>query len=448
MTVLSFLQAEKGTMIERYTREQMGRVWTQENRFQQMLRVERAVALAQGEQGLIPKSVARAIQDKAGFDVQKIQEYEQTTRHDVTAFVRAVAEQVGKPEGAYVHWGLTSSDVLDTGLALQIRQAGEVLQKSFARLKQSLWEQSDRHFDTLCSGRTHGVLAEPLTFGLKLAGFLLELKRHEERVFRAIDSAQVGKMSGAVGAYGTLPPEVEKRACEILELSPEPVATQVIPRDHHAEVILSLAQTAGGLERLAVEIRHLQRSEVGEVCEEFAVGQTGSSAMPHKKNPIYSENVTGLARLIRSYIVPALENTVLWHERDISHSSVERVMFPSVFILCDFALDRMAEVIQNLRVNKERMLQNLQSGGGVVFSSLALTALVQKGMPRVEAYKLIQDLSFALKPGGESFLDLLLKDPTVLKYLSPDEVKQKFSLEDRKQQIARRVQAILQKVKP
>ena len=433
-------------MLERYTREEMGRIWTQENRFRKMLEVEKAVAQAQGEMGLIPSNAAQAIQKKADFKLKNILENEKRTRHDVTAFVQEVASHVGGSEGAYVHWGLTSSDVLDSAMALLIRDASQVLQSSFSHLKKVLSEQSEKYADALCCGRTHGVVAEPITFGFKLAGFLSELQRNEKRVLQAVQQAMVGKVSGAVGAYGTLPPELEQKVCEILGLSVEPVATQVIPRDRHAEIILSLAMTAGGLERLAVEIRHLQRSEVAEVFEGFTSGQTGSSAMPHKKNPIYSENVTGLSRLIRSYVVPALENNVLWHERDISHSSVERIMFPSAFILCDFALNRMAEVIQNLHVDTDRMLKNLESSKGKVFSSLLLTTLVEKGMSRSSAYELIQSISFSLKP-GEFLQDKLLENEKILKYLSQEEIKEKFSLEKRKNQIASRVREILKKIK-
>jgi len=321
-------------MFERYTRDEMGSVWTLKNRFNKMLEVEKTVALSQAEMGFIPKEVAQAILQKAQFNIENIKENEKKTRHDVTAFVNEVASQVGGKEGSYVHWGLTSSDVLDTALALQIKEASLVLKKSFYELKEVLYKRSEEFAETPCCGRTHGIVAEPITFGFKLAGFLLEIKRNEERVFRAIQQTLVGKVSGAVGAYSALPPELEKKVCDKLGLSAETLATQVIPRDRHAELIMSLALTASGLERLAVEIRHLQRSEVAEVAEGFLPGQTGSSAMPHKKNPIFSENITGLSRLIRSYVVPALENTTLWHERDISHSSVERVMFPQSFILC------------------------------------------------------------------------------------------------------------------
>ncbi len=420
----------------------MGQVWTQENRFRKMLQVEKAVALAQAEMGLIPGTSAQAIQEKADFELNNIVKNEKKTRHDVTAFVQEVADKVGGSEGAYVHWGLTSSDVLDSALALLLSSASEVLKRSFVRLKKILLTLSEKHAETLCCGRTHGMVAEPLTFGWKLTGYLMELQRNEQRVFRALKQTMVGKFSGAVGAYSALSPELEQKICQALNLSAEPTATQIVPRDRHAEVILSLAMTASGLERLAVEIRHLQRSEVAEVSEGFAPGQTGSSAMPHKKNPIYSENITGLSRLIRSYTVPALENTVLWHERDISHSSVERLMFSSSFILCDFALNRMAEIMENLCINENRMLENLKSSGEVVFSSLLLTTLVQRGMSRFQAYELIQKISFALK-SGESFQEQLLKNKTVLKYLKPEEIKEKFSLEKRKKQIAKQIQVIL-----
>ena len=433
-------------IISRYTRKEMGRIWTQENRFGKMLEVEKAVARVQGEMSLIPSEAARAIQERANFQLEKILKNEKETRHDVTAFVQEVASQVGDPEGAYVHWGLTSSDVLDSALALLIDDAFKVLKQSFSCLKKIMLEQSEKYASALCCGRTHGIMAEPLTFGLKLSGFLLELHRNEERVSRAVKQILVGKISGAVGAYSTLPPGLEKKVCNILGLAVESVSTQVVPRDRHAELVLSLAITVSGLERLAVEIRHLQRSEVAEVSEGFAPGQTGSSAMPHKKNPIYSENITGLSRLLRSYVVPALENIVLWHERDISHSSVERVMFPASFILCDFALRRMAEVMKNLNVNTDQMLKNLQSAGGVVFSSLLLSVLVQKGMSRKSAYELIQSISFSL-PSDKSLQNEILKNEKVLQHLGQEEIEKKFSLEKKREQIASRVKNILREIK-
>lgn len=423
----------------------MGKIWTTQNRFQKMLIVEKAVAQVQGEQNLIPVSAAQAICEKADFKLENILENEKHTRHDVTAFVQELASHVGGDAQTYIHWGLTSSDVLDTAFSLLIREAAAELQLSFTQLKKALIQKSTQHASTLCSGRTHGIRAEPLTLGFKFVGFLKELERNQQRVFRAVQQTLIGKISGAVGAYSTLPEAVEKQVCNMLNLSIEPVATQVIPRDRYAELILSLAMTASGLERLAVEIRHLQRSEVREVSEGFIEGQTGSSAMPHKKNPIYSENITGISRLIRSYVMPALENTVLWHERDISHSSVERVIFPSAFILCDFALNRITEVINNLYIDTPQMLKNLHSGGGVVFSSLLLTSLVQKGMTRVSAYAFIQSVSFSLAP-GELLQDTLLTNKTALSYLTATEIKNIFSFDKVQKKLTKRVHNLLKTV--
>ena len=430
-------------MLDRYTRKEMGRVWTLQNRYLKMLEVEKAVASIQGELSLIPKEAAQAIKEKAGFKLENILKNEEQTKHDVTAFVQEVARSVGEPYGSYVHWGLTSSDVLDSALALLIREASVILRSSFLKLQKALLVQIEQHSGTLQSGRTHGILAEPLTFGWKLSGFLLELKRNENRVFQAIRQAEVAKFSGAVGAYGTGSPDLEKKVCRLLGLSSEPVATQVVARDRYAEVILSLAMTASGLERLAVEIRHLQRTEVSEVSESFSQGQMGSSAMPHKKNPIYSENITGLSRLIRSYVIPALENIVLWHERDISHSSVERVVFPSAFIFCDFALHRMAEVIQNLQIHSQQMQKNMETGQGIIYSSVLLKALIKKGMSRSSAYELIQKESFAISKTGEHLKDRVLKNKQILKYLSADEIQKIFSFNDGRQQIDERVKHIL-----
>lgn len=431
-------------MLNRYTRKQMGAIWTPENRFKNMLLVEKAVTKAQGELGLIPASAAKVICKKANFKLKNILKNEKKTKHDVVAFVQDLAHHVGGKEQVYIHWGLTSSDVLDTAFSLIIRDASKVLQLSFTQLKKALIKQSKKHAATLCCGRTHGITAEPITLGFKFLGFLKELERNEVRVFRAIKQVLLGKVSGAVGVYSTLSQKVEKRVCDILNLSVEPVTTQVIPRDHYAELILSLAMTASCLERIAVEIRHLQRSEVAEVSEGFKEGQTGSSAMPHKKNPIYSENITGISRLIRSYVMPSLENIVLWHERDISHSSVERIIFPSAFTLCDFALDRMAEVINNLHIDTHKMLKNLTAGGGVVFSSLLLTSLVKKGMTRTQAYQLIQSTSFDLAP-GELLQNRLLKNKTALKYLNSREIKQIFSLKKIQKKISNRVNKLLKK---
>ncbi len=431
-------------MLKRYAREEMEKIWTIESRYRFMLEVEKVVAAVQGNLKLIPIESAKAIENKGDFSIENILEKEKITRHDVTAFVEEVSEQVGEPHGNFVHWGLTSSDVLDTALALQIRQASQVLKKSFSVLKKNLCIQIKTHADTLCAGRTHGMLAEPLTLGLKLLSYLMELKRNEDRVFRAIQQCMVGKLSGAVGAYSTLSPVVEKQVCEKLNLTVELVATQVVPRDRYAEMVLALAMTASGLERLAVEIRHLHRTEVGELSENFTSGQTGSSAMPHKKNPIYSENITGLSRLLRSYVSPVLENIVLWHERDISHSSVERIVFPSTFILCDFALNRMAEVVKGLDVNVEKMEANMKTDSGVIFSSILLTKLVKKGLSRISAYKLIQEITQSLKP-GEHLKQRLLKNKEIEKRFSPEELNKIFSIEDRKKEIGLRVREILKK---
>ena len=431
-------------MLKRYAREEMEKIWSIKSRFDFMLAVEKAVAVVQGNLKLIPIESAQAIENKGNFSLENILKKEKVTRHDVTAFVQEVAEQVGEPHGSFVHWGLTSSDVLDTALALQIRQAGGVLKKSFSALKTALCFQIKNHADTLCAGRTHGMLAEPTTFGLKLLSHLMELKRNEERVVKAVQQCLMGKLSGAVGAYGTLPPIVEQKVCEKLQLTVEPAATQVVPRDRYAELILALAMTASGLERLAVEIRHLQRTEIGELFESFTSGQTGSSAMPHKKNPIYSENITGLSRLLRSYVSPVLENVILWHERDISHSSVERVVFPSAFTLCDFALNRMAEVMKGLSINIEKMQTNMEAGGGIIFSSVLLAELIKKGLSRSSAYELIQTVTQSLKP-GEHLKEKLLKNKQIEKYFSSEELNKIFSIEERKKEISLRVQEILKK---
>ncbi len=412
-------------MITRYTRPEMGQIWTLENRFAQMLRVEKAVALAQGEAGLIPQEAAQSIDQKGSFSVARIEELEVTTKHDVIAFVSAVAESVGS-HGAYVHFGLTSSDVLDTALSLQVQQAGQLLLGSLAQLEQALLEQIQAHAQTLCAGRTHGMHAEPTSFGLKMAGHLAEFRRHQERLKLGLEQMRVAKLSGAVGTYSTLSAELETKVAARLNLQTETIATQVIPRDRHAELMNSLALLGSGLERLAIEFRHLQRTELGEVIESFSSGQKGSSAMPHKKNPISSENITGLARLLRSYSQAALENVALWHERDISHSSVERVIFPDAFIVADYALVRMAQVVKGLKVDAERMRANMDLSQGQLFSSHVLLALVEKGLSREEAYSLVQRLSHSLKK-GQSLGEALRVDPEGQKLLSEAEVHEIFS---------------------
>lgn len=412
-------------MIARYSREEMAKIWEPENRFAQMLAVEIAVAETQAALKIIPSAAAQAIRKKGRFSVARIDELEKTTRHDVIAFVSSVAESVGE-HGRYVHYGMTSSDVLDTATSLQVRQAGAVLNQSLDRLLKALRQKMQAHRESLCPGRTHGMHAEPTTFGMKMAGYVAEFGRHRARLEQALKQMAIGKLSGAVGTYSTQPAEVESGVCERLELTPETVATQVIPRDRHAELFFALAMVGAGLERLAVELRHLQRTEVGEVVEDFSPGQKGSSAMPHKKNPISAENLTGAARLLRSYLQAAMENIALWHERDISHSSVERVALPDAFILCDYAVDRMATLVERLFVDTQRMQSNLELSQGHLFSSHALLALVDGGLTREEAYKLVQSHAHRLK-NGQSLFESLAADPQVTKLVKKDKLKEIFA---------------------
>lgn len=412
-------------MIDRYTRPEMGFVWEPEAKFGKMMDVEIAVAEAQASLGLIPRQAARDIRKKARFSVKRILEIEKETKHDVIAFVSNLAENIG-PAGRYVHYGMTSSDVLDTAFSLQVREAGDVLLQGFARLEKALQAKVRAHAETLCAGRTHGMFAEPTSFGVKMAGFLAELRRNQERTHRALVQMQVCKLSGAVGTYSAQPQEVEARVAKKLGLQQETIATQVVPRDRHAEILIALALTGAGLERLSIELRHLQRSEVGEVVEGFTKGQKGSSAMPHKKNPISAENITGLARLLRSYASASFENIALWHERDISHSSVERVIFPDAFIVCDYALHRMAALIEGLQVNEKKMMENIQLSQGQLFSSHVLLSLVDKGMSREEAYSHVQRLCHSLGK-GDQLEKRILSDEILKKKLSAREIEDIFS---------------------
>lgn len=371
----------------------MGRVWTEQHKFQKMLEVEKTVARVQGELNIIPKRAGLMIDRKARFYLKNIHQREKTTRHDVVAFIEEVASHVGSPYDRYVHYGLTSSDVLDTALSLQVRDADKVLKKAFKKLESAFLFQIRRHRETICAGRTHGMHAEPLSFGLKLSGFLAEFYRGLKRYHFSLKDMLIGKLSGPVGTYSLLSEKVEKRCCVSLKLKPEILATQVIPRDRHAALMVSLSFFGNFLERLSIELRHLQRTEVGEVAESFSKNQKGSSAMPHKKNPISAENITGVARLLRSYAFSAMENVALWHERDISHSSVERVIFPDAFILCDYALWRMAELLKNLSVDKKRMRENMGLSQGSLYTAALLTSLIRKGFSRQEAYHLLQSFS-------------------------------------------------------
>ena len=412
-------------MIDRYTLPEMGKVWSLENRFECMKRVEVSVAQAQACLDIIPSSAAKDIASKAGFSVERILEIEKTTKHDVVAFVSNMAEEVGE-SGKYIHYGLTSSDVIDTAVSLQIKFASQIVRDKIEALIQALSIQVEAHASTLCAGRTHGMHAEPTTFGMKLAGFLVELKRNRERFHRAALQCEIGKLSGAVGTYSAQSIEVESKVCEDLGLQPEVLATQVVPRDRYAEVIFAISMLGAGLERLAIELRHLQRTEVSEVYEGFSSGQKGSSAMPHKKNPISSENLTGVSRILRGYLISVHENIALWHERDISHSSVERVIFPDAFILIDYSLSRMTQVIKNLEVCPEQMKKNMDLSGGRLFSSHVLLALVDQGMSREEAYQVVQRNAHSLH-SGEFLWDKLKQDPEVIDRLTDQQLEDIFS---------------------
>ena len=408
-------------MLARYTRPAMGRIWTDGARYAHWLEIEALACEALAARGAIPKAAVRTIRRRARIDVARIAALEAEVKHDVIAFVTQVAESVG-PEGRFLHLGLTSSDVLDTGFALQLREAGDLLLASQNLLITTLRDLARRHKRTLMIGRTHGMHAEPITFGLKVAGWYAEAVRNRERLERATRQVAVGKISGAVGVFGNVAPEVEAYVLDRLDLTPEPLATQVVARDRHAEFFTTLALVGTGLERIAIEVRHLQRSEVGEAEEPFSAGQKGSSAMPHKRNPIVAENTVGLARLLRAYAGAALENVALWHERDISHSSVERVIAPDATCALDFMLARMTAVLAGLVVRPERMRENLDRSGGIVLSEDVLLALVRAGARREDAYRWMQRAPNAEWDGGTSFADALAADAEVRARLAPAQI--------------------------
>jgi adenylosuccinate lyase len=378
-------------VIERYTRPEMGAVWTERRKLDAWLQVELAAVDALAEQGVVPPADADVIRDRASFTVDAVKEREKITDHDVAAFVDVVAESVGEA-GRWVHHGLTSSDVLDTALALQLSQAGLILCGGAADYRNALVRRAREHTGTICVGRTHGIQAEPTTFGVKLAGFAFEAHRNLRRLERAVEGVSVGALSGAVGTYSANGPEVEAAVLSRLGLGREDVSTQVVPRDRHAELLEAIALAGAGLERFATEIRHLQRTEVREVEEPFRAGaQKGSSAMPHKRNPIVSERITGIARLLRGYAQAGLENVALWHERDISHSSAERVALPDATILLDYAQHLAVRVVEGMVVHQDRMLANLEATHGALYSQRALLALVEAGRTRDEAYRIVQE---------------------------------------------------------
>ena len=396
-------------MIARYSTELMSQQFAESSRFEYMKKVEVECALVQAEMGLIPSQAAQDIKKKSKFQINRILEIEKVTKHDVIAFVSNMAENVGK-NGKYIHYGLTSSDVLDTALSLQISEALDILINEVVDLKKELAKIVVLHKSTICAGRTHGIYAEITTFGFKMAGFVKELERNLNRVQLAQQNIKICKLSGAVGTSSALPLEFEKKVAKRLKLQVESFATQVVPRDRHAEVLNSLAIMASGFERLALEFRHLQRSEVSEVIEGFTKGQKGSSAMPHKKNPISAENLTGLARLMRSYAQASYENIALWHERDISHSSVERVIFPDAFQLAHYMTKRLKDLVKGLYIDRDKMYANTQKLGGVLYSSHLLLHLVEKqNMTREEAYTLVQRLAHGLKE-GEHLKHKILED--------------------------------------
>ena len=414
-------------MIPRYTRPVMGRIWEEENRYRQWLRVELAVVDAMAQLGQIPPQAAQEIAQKADFDVDRIDEIELETKHDVIAFLTCVAEYVGD-SARYIHLGLTSSDILDTSLALLLREATDILLDDVQALLEVLKRRAHEHRDTIMMGRSHGIHAEPVTFGLKLALWYAEMDRNRQRLHRARETISVGKISGSVGTYANVDPEVEQLVCQRLGLKPAPISTQIIQRDRHAEYFSTLAIVASSIEKIAVEIRHLQRTEVLEAEEYFAKEQKGSSSMPHKRNPIGSENLSGLARLVRSNAAAAMENIPLWHERDISHSSVERVIAPDSTILLDYMLHRLTNLLDKLVVYEDRMKANLESTGGLFFSQLVLLALTEGGLDRDEAYRLIQRNAMSVWNEGGSFKERLAADPEVMAHLSQGELEELFDL--------------------
>ncbi len=399
-------------MIPRYSRPEMAAIWEPENRFRIWFEIEAHACDAQAELGVIPKAAAEAVWERGAFEVARIDEIERETRHDVIAFLTNLAEHVGE-EARFVHQGMTSSDVLDTCLAVQMSQAADLLLADLDRLLAALEARAIEHKHTVCLGRSHGIHAEPTTFGLKLLGHYAAFRRNRRRLEQARAEVATCAISGAVGTFATIDPAVERHVAEKLGLAVEPVSTQVIPRDRHAAFFATLGVIASSVETLAIEIRHLQRSEVREAEEYFAPGQKGSSAMPHKRNPILSENLTGLARVVRAAVVPALENVALWHERDISHSSVERVFAPDATIALDFALSRLAGVVEKLLVYPEAMQANLEQLGGLIHSQNVLLALTQAGVSREAAYAIVQRSAMKVWAGEGDFLTLLEADPEV-----------------------------------
>ncbi|NLI82837.1 MAG: adenylosuccinate lyase [Deltaproteobacteria bacterium] len=415
-------------MIERYTRPEMGRIWTLENKYRKWLEVEVAVCEVMAEDGKIPVEDLRAIQTRAAFQVDRIAAIEQETQHDVIAFLTNVAEHVG-PASRHIHEGLTSSDVLDTALGMLLKEAGLVLLQDLDALLAVLKRNAFQWKDTVMMGRSHGIHAEPITFGLKFALWYAEMERNRERLVHAVDSVSTGKISGAVGTYANVHPSVERRVCRKLGLRPSPVSNQVLQRDRHAEFFTVLAIIGGTVEKIAVEIRHLQRTEVREAEEFFDAGQKGSSAMPHKRNPIASENLSGLARVLRGNALASMENMALWHERDISHSSVERIIAPDSTILVDYMLTRLTRVLERLTVYPANMRRNLDLTGGLFFSQRVMLELTRKGLSREDAYRLVQRNAMKVWQEGGQLQKVLKEDPEIMAHLSGAEVDGLFEMD-------------------
>jgi len=415
-------------MIPRYTRPEMGKVWTEERKFETWLKIELLVCEALSQLGDIPEEAVKEIKEKATFDAHRVNELEKVTKHDVIAFLTNVGESIGSLS-KYLHYGLTSSDILDTSLALLLKEASELILQDLQGLLGVLKEKAFQYKETLMIGRSHGIHAEPITFGLKMALWYDEMRRNLIRMERAKEAISVGKISGAVGTFAHIPPFVEEFVCSQLGLKPAPISTQIVQRDHHAEFFTILAIIASSIEKFSVELRHLQRTEVLEAEEFFSKDQKGSSAMPHKRNPISSENLSGLARLVRSYSIASLENIPLWHERDISHSSVERVIAPDATILIDYMLNRLTSIIQNLIVYPENMKLNLKKTGGLIHSEAILLLLTKKGLSREEAYALVQSNAMKTWEEGGDFKTLLLEDEVVRRLLTRNELEAAFDVQ-------------------
>ena len=416
-------------MIPRYSRDVMTGIWSQENKYKKWLDVEIMACEAMNKLGIIPRSALKNIKGKSSVNLKRIDEIEKTTKHDVIAFLTSITEKVGD-DGRFIHMGMTSSDVLDTAFAVQLKESAEILLDDIDKLLAVLKKRAYEHKNTLMIGRSHGIHAEPITFGLKMALWYQEMKRNRQRLMRAKASVSCGKISGAVGTFSFIDPFVEEYVCEKLGLKPAPVSSQIVQRDRHAEFFTTLAIIASSIDKFAQEIRLLQRTEVREAEEYFSPGQKGSSAMPHKRNPILSENLSGLARLVRSYSVASLEDIALWHERDISHSSVERVIGPDATIALDFMLYRFTNMIDKLVIYPERMIHNLNMTHGVIFSQMVLLALIDKGMTREKAYAMVQNNAMKSWQEGLEFKDLLEKDPTITKYVKKKELTAIFDVKN------------------